>query len=78
MLSLNIPSTTYKGFTEPILMVPLILISGSAPGVPLFTTDKPATLPCNDATGFVFGLSAISFPDTFAIEPVKSLLLAVP
>ena len=65
MLSSKTPSTTYNGCTCPILTVPLIRISGAAPGVPLFTTDKPATLLCKEATGLVLGLSAISFPADF-------------
>ena len=78
MLSLKTPSTIYKGCTEPILIVPRIRISGAAPGVPLFTTDNPATLLCKEAIGLVLGLSAISLPAILTIDPVKSLLLAVP
>ena len=78
ILSVNIPSTTYNGFVLYLLTVPLILTSGSAPGCPEFTTDKPETLPCKDATGLVFGLSATIFPSTLTIEPVKSRFLAVP
>ena len=64
ILSVNIPSTTYNGFVLYLLTVPLILTSGSAPGCPEFTTDKPATLPCIDETGLVFGLSATILPST--------------
>src|SRR5678809_180373 len=78
MLSLKIPSTTYNGCTCPRLTVPLMRISGAAPGVPLLTTERPATLLCREDTGLVLGLSDTSRPDIFVIDPVRSLLLAVP
>src|SRR5690606_34497233 len=76
--SAKIPSTTYKGLVLYLLLVPLILISGSCPSLPEFTTESPETLPCNEATGFDDGLSSTTSPDTVTIEPVKSLFCAVP
>ena len=78
MSVVKIPSTTYKGLVWFLLTVPLIRISGSCPGCPELTIDKPATLPCKEATGFTLGLSATMSPSILTIDPAKSLFLAVP
>ncbi len=56
----------------------------TAKKIVVFTTAEntvyrlTATFPWSEAIGFVFGLSAISLPLIFTIEPVRSLLFAVP
>ena len=78
MLSLNSPSTIYKGLYPLIEFVPRIRISGSEPARPEFTICTPATFPCKEESGFMAGLLASSSPLMLVIEPVKSLFLALP
>ena len=78
MLVCCIPSTTYKESALLVEFTPRILTVGDDPAWPEFTMVKPATFPCNDATGFVEGIFATASPLTTAMEPVKSLFLCVP
>ena len=51
---------------------------GLLPRCTIVNNVKAGYLALQEATGLGFGLSATSLPATFTIEPVRSLLLAVP
>ncbi|HAF78977.1 MAG TPA: hypothetical protein DCG42_16825 [Maribacter sp.] len=72
------PSTTNNGELLPKVPRPLIVIDGSEPGAPVFTTEIPAARPCKASVALATGTAFKSSDFTLDMAPVTAALLCAP
>src|SRR5678815_3141113 len=73
------PSTTYKGLEAyDMELIPLMVTIGSVPGLPLLTTERPGTRPCNADCTLTTGISFRVLLLTVDIAPVTAARFCVP